>query len=88
MLQLTPIELRLLTALARKPRVVLTRADLIRQVWGEAGDAGSRAIDVHVGRLRTKLARVRNATITIVAVRGLGYRLDWPLSAAMDPGRR
>jgi DNA-binding response OmpR family regulator len=78
-LQLTPTELRLLTALAQHRRgAVLGREALVRLVWGDSADAGSRAVDVHIGRLRAKLAQVRTARLEILSVRGIGYRLQWP----------
>jgi two-component system response regulator TctD len=43
------------------------------QVWDDEADAvGSNTIDVHMGRLRSKL---EEATARIETVRGVGYRL-------------
>ena len=55
------------------PGRVLTRAQLLRVVWGlpEPQFAGPRTVDVHVARLRGKLGRHGAALET---VRGVGYR--------------
>jgi DNA-binding response OmpR family regulator len=82
-LALTPTEFRLLTVLAAHPDEVLSRDDLAHEVWGYADASHSRTIDVHVRRLRAKLAHVEGATApSIVSVRGAGYRLTAPERAA------
>ena len=75
-LPLTPTELLLLDRLARRGDVV-SRRELLRDVWGYHFDPGTNVIDVHVGRLRKKLADAR-ATVRVLAVRGVGYRVDIP----------
>jgi DNA-binding response OmpR family regulator len=72
-----PVDLRakefdLLLVLASRPRVVLSRDQLLAQVWGRDYDVDTRTIDVHINRLRTRLAE---STIEIETVRGVGYRL-------------
>lgn len=71
----TRIELKLLVALAREPRRVHTREELIEKIWGP-GDQGfsmKRNLDSHASRLRGKLAT--DGEPYIVVVRGVGYRL-------------
>ena len=72
---LTPKELELLLALCRKPDRIVTRQELLREVWGYAGDVTSRTVDVHIAELRRKIeddpARPRH----IVTVWRAGYRL-------------
>ena len=65
-------EFDLLLTLASRPGVVLTRESLLRQVWGREYDVDTRTIDVHVNRLRTRLAE---SETEIETVRGVGYRL-------------
>jgi DNA-binding response OmpR family regulator len=78
-LALTPTEFRLLTVLAGRPDEVLSRDHLAQEVWGYADPSHTRTIDVHVRRLRAKLAHVEGpAAPTIVSVRGAGYRLSLP----------
>ena len=67
---LTRREFDLLLHLARHPRQVFTRAQLLRAIWGDAL-SGDRTVDVHVARLRRKLAMPLLET-----VRGVGYRLS------------
>jgi DNA-binding response OmpR family regulator len=55
----------------RHPGQVLSREQLLSNVWGFDFDPGSNIVDVYVGYLRRKLGRER-----IVSVRGMGYRLE------------
>lgn len=66
---LTRREFDLLLHLAKHPRQVFTRSQLLRAVWGDAL-SGDRTVDVHVARLRRKLA-----VPLLETVRGVGYRL-------------
>jgi len=69
-LELTPVELSLLVALARRPGSAMTRASLVEA----ALDLGNeRTLDVHVSRLRKKLG---DAGPRIATVWGIGYRLE------------
>jgi two-component system, OmpR family, copper resistance phosphate regulon response regulator CusR len=63
----------------RHPGQVLSREQLLSHVWGYDFDPGSNIVDVYVGYLRRKLGKER-----IVAVRGMGYRLEKD-SAAQTP---
>ena len=56
--------------LFRHPDQVLSRTQLLDQVWGYDYDPGSNVVEVYVGYLRKKLGRER-----IASVRGMGYRL-------------
>ena len=71
-LVLSARELALLVALAAKPNQVVTRTQLMDQVWSTSFDSGSNVIDVHTSRLRDKLGGHR---WMIETVRGKGYRL-------------
>ncbi len=73
-LQLTPTEYRLLRTLASRADDVVTREELAQQVWGYQDASSGRTIDVHIRRLRAKLAQGHNAP-PIVSVRGFGYKL-------------
>jgi DNA-binding response OmpR family regulator len=55
----------------------ITRAHLLRNVWGSAFEGDPNVLDVYVGYLRQKLARLGTA-IEIRAVRGVGFRLVVP----------
>jgi len=69
---LTEIEFDLLAVLARHPGIVLTRAQLIEQVWGHDFYGEERVVDVHLGHVRRKLG----ANHGIATVRGVGYRFE------------
>ncbi len=70
---LTAIETSLVELMLRRSPNVLTRRMIATQVWDDEADAvGSNTIDVHVGRVRSKLASSR---ARIETVRGTGYRM-------------
>jgi two-component system alkaline phosphatase synthesis response regulator PhoP len=73
---LTPIEFDLLHVLARHPGRVLSREQLIEQVWGYDYYGDERVVDVHVGRLRKKVEDDPANPKLIVTVRGVGYRFE------------
>ena len=67
---LTAREFRLLEAFLRHADQVLSREQLLSQVWGYAFDPGSNVVNVYINALRKKLG-----TEAIETVRGVGYRL-------------
>jgi two-component system copper resistance phosphate regulon response regulator CusR len=70
---LTATEFGILELLVRRSPAVVPRRSIAMNVWDEEADAmGSNTIDVHLARLRAKLAGGR---IRIETVRGVGYRL-------------
>jgi DNA-binding response OmpR family regulator len=71
---LARLEFDLLCALAREPRRVYTKAELLRGVWGYRTLGNTRTLDAHASRLRRKLADA-GAPGLITCVRGVGYRL-------------
>ncbi|WP_338090646.1 winged helix-turn-helix domain-containing protein [Planosporangium thailandense] len=83
LLHLTRLEYDLLCYLADNAGRVLTRGQLLRQVWGYAVASGGRTVDVHVRRLRVKLGG-RGPVIS--TVRGIGYRLDRAARVAVIRG--
>ena len=90
-LAVTPVELRLLAALMRRPGRVYRREELLAEAAPD-GDAGPRAIDVHVTNLRRKLAVPVGTQIgvprvgvpRIETVYGVGYRLGHSFPAEDD----
>jgi two-component system response regulator MtrA len=81
-LHLTPIEYRLLTVLASRPDEVLSREDLAQLVWGYQDASVGRTVDVHVRRLRVKLASAPVPPPPIISVRGFGYKISTDETAA------
>ena len=72
---LTAIERRLLVALVEADGRVLSRDKLLDAAYGpDAEDVLDRTIDVHIGRLRTKLGDSATGSRFIETVRGEGYR--------------
>jgi DNA-binding response OmpR family regulator len=71
----TPTEYRLLRALASRAEIVLSREELAQQVWGYYDHGIGRAIDVHIRRLRVKLAAEPVTAPPIVSIRGFGYKI-------------
>jgi DNA-binding response OmpR family regulator len=74
---LRPKEYELLLALLRARGRVVTRIELLREVWGYADEAQTRTVDTHVARLRLRLEADPAHPLHIVTVRSLGYRIDF-----------
>jgi len=74
-LDLTALEFDLLHTLARHPGQVLSREQLLEQVWGYDYYGDLRVVDAAVKRLRAKLRRAASGDETLVTVRGVGYKL-------------
>jgi DNA-binding response OmpR family regulator len=72
---LRPKEFELLLALARRDGEVVTRYQLLDEVWGYGADVVSRTVDTHIGQLRAKLERNPAVPRQILTVRKSGYRL-------------
>ncbi len=73
--ELSAKEFALLDALARDPRRVLTKQELLRDVWGYVSVGRTRTVDSHASRLRRKLAMCGAAQRYVANVWGVGYRL-------------
>lgn len=74
--QLPLKEFELLEMLLRNAGRVLTRGQLIGQVWGSDYVGDTKTLDVHVKRLRSKLERDPGNPRHVVTVRGLGYKFE------------
>jgi DNA-binding response OmpR family regulator len=70
-LSLRPKEFELLAALIRRRGRVVSRGELLREVWGYAEGAESRTVETHLASLRQRLGGGEY----VVTVRGAGYRL-------------
>ncbi|MBA3366962.1 MAG: response regulator transcription factor [Actinobacteria bacterium] len=73
-IQLTPLEFKLLAAFVRHPNQVLSRDQLLEQVWGGAYGVSSAQVKLYVGYLRAKLRASGIEETPIETVRGFGYR--------------
>lgn len=71
--QLTLKEFELLRRLLEHPNIVLTRSQLLEEIWGYDFDGETRTVDVHIRTLRQKLGEAGDR---IETVRGVGYRIS------------
>lgn len=78
---LRPKEFDLLERLARSAGTVVTREQLIDDVWDENWWGSTKTLDVHVNSIRRKLGERAGAPSRITTVRGVGYRLDMDVAA-------
>jgi DNA-binding response OmpR family regulator len=74
LLELTPKEFDLLALLARQPGVVVSKQEILEQVWQTTWYGSAKTIDVHVAAIRKKLGD----PAWIETVRGVGLRLRVP----------
>ena len=72
--QLSAKEFELLHLLLRHQGKVVRRERLLQEVWGQDYFGDTRTLDTHIGWLRKKVED--GGGVRIIAVRGLGYRLD------------
>jgi len=75
-LELTPVEFRLLAALAAEPGRVLSRDRLLEKLYADHRVVTDRTVDAHVKNLRRKLETVRPGADLVRSIYGVGYRLE------------
>jgi DNA-binding response OmpR family regulator len=73
---LTPKAFELLLALVRKRGRVVTRVELLRDVWGYSSAVTTRTVDTHIAELRRKLESNPAEPKHILTVWKVGYRLQ------------
>jgi two-component system, OmpR family, response regulator len=73
--ELTPREYALLEFMMRRPGQVLTRSQLLEEVWSEEYEGSPNVVDVYVGYVRRKLERPSHSPL-IRTVRGAGFVLE------------
>lgn len=74
-LNLTPIEYRILSFLARNAGRVVTQQDLLTNVWGPEYRDESHLLRVNIARLRQKVEPIPNQPRYILTRPGIGYTL-------------
>jgi DNA-binding response OmpR family regulator len=72
---LTGKEFDVLAVLSASRDKVVSRAQLMAEVWSEGWYGSTKTLDVTIGRLRQKLAHAGTAE-RVVTVRGVGFRLE------------
>ncbi|HEX5106259.1 MAG TPA: response regulator transcription factor [Pirellulaceae bacterium] len=76
LVEITPFELKLLTTFVRRRGRILTREQLLDEVWRPDSCPTDRVIDNHIMNLRRKIEPDPQQPRYLVSVRGLGYRFD------------
>ncbi|MCU0247363.1 MAG: response regulator transcription factor [Bryobacter sp.] len=76
LLETTPLEFKLLDTFLKRRGRVLTREQLLDEVWRPDSSPTDRVIDNHIMNLRRKIEPDPQQPRYIVSVRGLGYRFD------------
>ncbi len=85
-LDLTPREFDLLAYLAARPGTVVTKRDLITNVWRQPYGGADKTIDVHLSWLRRKLGENGRVPRYLRTVRGVGVKLSPPDEPPEDLG--
>jgi DNA-binding response OmpR family regulator len=70
------MEFDLLIALLRRQGAVVSRLELLKEVWGHSSAVLTRTVDTHIGELRRKLEHDPSTPRHILTVRKAGYRLS------------
>ena len=72
---LTPSEFTILAFLADRPERVVSRREIMQNLWNSAYVGDERACEVHISKLRRKIERNADEPARLVTVRGVGYNL-------------
>ena len=75
-LDLTPVEFRLLCALASAPGRVFARERLLERLYEDHRVVTDRTVDAHVKNLRRKLEEIRPGEELVRSIYGVGYKLE------------
>lgn len=70
---LTKKEFELLEYMLRNPQIVLSRDNILNEIWDFDYDGDTRIVDVHIFKLRSKLS---GSVVRISSLRGVGYKLE------------
>lgn len=72
-LEMPPKEIEVLNFLAKNPDRVVTRDELVSNIWSNDYKGDSRTVDVHIKRIREKIV---GASCSLLTVWGVGYKLE------------
>lgn len=72
--ELTILENRILSYFLRNSNIVVSRDDLMADVWGYNSDVNTRTLDMHIVRLRKKIEVSMDEPEFLQTVRGIGYK--------------
>ena len=80
-ISLSAREFQLLAYFAARPGMMITREELLKEVWGYDPAMSTRTVDVHIGWLRQKLEQdPKNPTLFVTRI-GLGYQFVPPVKS-------
>lgn len=72
-IEMPPKEIEVLNFLAKNPDRVVTRDELVSNIWSNDYKGDSRTVDVHIKRIREKIS---GASCSLLTVWGVGYKLE------------
>lgn len=75
-IELTPTEFEILVTLAKQPKRVFSRLQIMEQAQGDAFEGYERTIDAHIKNIRLKLEPNPKKPVYIQTVFGMGYKLE------------
>jgi two-component system response regulator BaeR len=75
-LDLTPVEFRLIAALAAAPGKVFSRDSLLDKLYADHRVVTDRTVDAHVKNLRRKIDEIRPGADLVRSIYGVGYKLE------------
>lgn len=84
-IELSRKEFDLLLLLAQRVGEVVTKREILTEVWRQAYGGGDRTVDVHLSWLRRKLGETAAEPVYIHSIRGVGVRLVDPHATASPP---
>jgi len=76
-LSLTPKEFGVLRCLAARAGDVVTRDELLDEVWGYEKFPTTRTVDNHLAQIRSKIEENASDPRYLITVHGVGYKLVW-----------
>jgi len=76
LVEFTTLEFKLLALFVRRAGHVLTRAQLLDEIWGSGTFVTDRVVDTHIANVRKKIEANPAEPRHLVSVRGIGYRFD------------
>jgi two-component system KDP operon response regulator KdpE len=76
--RLTPLEFSIVSLLARNAGRIVTRTQLLREVWGPLGELEEGSLRVHISSIRKKTEEDPSSPGLLLTEPGIGYRLAVP----------
>lgn len=74
-LKLSPREFELLRCFVERQGEIITREELLNQIWGYDSYPDTRTVDAHIVKLRRKIEDIPDTPKLIITVHGIGYKL-------------